>query len=114
MRKINVLKFYYKYENDKLPKYFQKRQFVLNLNSEIHNSNTRNKNNIYILRTNHELAKKCLRISNPHTVNSIPTNICDKIKTHSMQIFVNDINTLYLGNYKLQCSIANRIICNKG
>ncbi len=89
------------------------RQFVLNLNSEIHNYNTRNKNYIHILRTNHQFAKKCLRKNVPYTVNSIPPNVRDKIKTHSMQRFVNDIKTLYLGNYKIQCSIANCYICNK-
>ncbi len=34
MLKLNELKFYYKYENNKLPKYFSKTQFVLNLNSD--------------------------------------------------------------------------------
>ncbi len=57
MLNINELKFHYKYENDKLSKYFQKTQFVLNLNSEIHNYNIISKNNIHILRTNHEFAK---------------------------------------------------------
>ncbi len=91
MLKLNDLKFYYKYENSKLPKYFSKTQFVLTLNSE-------NKNNLNATRTNHKFAKKCLRKSIPNTMNSVPNKIRNKTK-HSMQTFVNYIKTLYLGMY---------------
>ncbi len=60
MLKLNELQFYYKYENNKLPKYFSKTQFVLNLNSDIHHYNTRIKNNLHATWTNHKFANKCL------------------------------------------------------
>ncbi len=97
---------------NKLPNYFSKTWFVLNLNSDIHHYNTRNKNNLHATRTNHKFAKKCLRKSIPNTINSVPNKIRNKTKTHSMQTFVNDIKALYLANYKVTCSIANCYICN--
>ncbi len=60
------------------------------------------------------MPKKCIRKSIADTINSVPIKIRDKIKTHSMQAFVNDIRTLYLANHEVTCSIRNCYICNTG
>ncbi len=92
MLKLNEIISYYKYENGKQPMYFQKSNFELKLNSDIHNHNTRNKHNLHIVRTNHKYAKKCLNSVNlPLTSNSVPLNICNKIQTHGLQRIGNDI-----------------------
>ena len=122
--KLNELKFYYKFENNMLPNYFQKRQsqevnqnvqkhFILNQNNQIHQHNTRHRNNIYISRTNHTFAKKCLRHSIPYTVNSTPKCILDKIQTHSLQSYTESIKSMYINQYIESCPLINCYICNK-
>ena len=125
--KVNEIKFYYKYENLKLPDYFQKTStrtthnmnpeknahFSLNLNSAIHQHNTRSRENIHILRTNHKFANKCLRYNLPHTVNNTPKQIIDKIKTHSMQTVVNNLKEHYIENYQVNCDMVYCYICNR-
>ncbi len=106
--KLNELKFYYKFENGLLPNYFQKRQqqevdngmherhFVLTQNNEVHQYNTRHKNNMRISRTNHKYANKCLRHNIPYTLNSPPKHILDKQYNHIIQLFANSIKQLYI------------------
>ncbi len=124
--KLNEIKFYYKLTNGKLPVYFQHQtitnnaeidrndtHFSLKQNNEIHEHNTRSKNKLHITRTNHNFAQKCLRQNLPHTINDTPTQILNKIKTHSIERIKNDVKALYIDRYNENCTILKCHICNK-
>ena len=75
MLKLQELKFYFKYIHKQLHSYLRNWQIIPSIN--IHNYNTRVKDNIHTFRAKHEFAMKCLRHSLPHTINETP----DAIKT---------------------------------
>ena len=83
---INQLKFFYKYENNKLPKYFD--TLPLYPNREIHNYNTRRQNYYHILNTTHSFAKKAFRHTLITTLNNTTNMILDKVYTHSQSGFI--------------------------
>ncbi len=97
--KLQELKFFFKYSQNKLPHYFcphandnhqtDNENFILNLNSNIHTQNTRNKNKLHQGHVKHSYDKKCLRHSLPKTIETTPHLIMDKIHTHSLQAFIN-------------------------
>ena len=67
------LKLYFKLVNKNLPEYFNAMPIVHN--SDIHTYHTRNNNNIYINRVNHNFATNCIIHSIIHTVNNVPFEI---------------------------------------
>ncbi len=125
MKKLNELKFYYKFENELLPNYFKKTQehnanigteqthFTLKQNNQIHQYNTRQKNNLHIPRSNKLFTSKCIRHNIPITVNSSPEYLLNKIYSHSIELFAKSIKELYINKYSNTCFIANCYICNK-
>ncbi len=79
----------------------------------IHSHETRSQGNIHQWRPMHEYAKKCMRYNIPSTVNSTPTNIIEKIYTHSMQCFSKYIKQNILQSYQENCTIYNCYICSR-
>ncbi len=80
---IQELKFYYKYNNNKLPHYLQCLQF--HPKTETHDHATRIQHNIYEAKTNHAFAKNCVCFDTPKIVNETTNSILDKIHTHRLQ-----------------------------
>ncbi len=81
--KLQELKFYYKYKNNKLPHYLQTLPF--NPNSKTHDHDTRIKHNIHHPRGKHVFAKNSIRFDIHRIVNNGPNPILDQINTHSIQ-----------------------------
>ncbi len=113
--KLNELKFFYKYTNQMLPEYFSPNcaDFNFMTNNNVHNHNTRQRNRLHIVRTNHKYADKCVRHSIPITLNNTPNNIKDKIYTHSLQGFSKYIKNIYIQNYNDNCFIPNCYVCGR-
>jgi len=121
--KIQQLKFYFKYSQNQLPYYFIEQKnsssqietdmFVLKLNSNIHNHNTRQRNNLHVTHKNHSYAEKCLRHNIIKTINSTPAMILNKIHTHSIHGYVNYAKNVFIQNYSEHCEIRNCYICNR-
>ncbi len=65
--KLNELKFYHKYINNKLPEHFQ--QLPLTPNHTIHNHTTRHRQNIHITRANNKFAQLCIQHNVSHLIN---------------------------------------------
>ena len=107
--KLQELKLYHKFSNNKLPVYLQ--NLPLNQNNSVHNFNTRGQYNIHTIRVHHEFAKRSLRYSLPHTINNAPDLLKDKVTTHSLHGFSNYIKLYYLNTYIEQCAIQNCYIC---
>ncbi len=109
--KLQELKFYYKFRHNKLPHYLQ--QLPFHYNRDIHNHETRQKNNLHVQKTNHEYAKYCIRYNLPKSVNSTPNCIIDKIETHSLQGYAIYIKKQIITSYQESCNIENCYICSR-
>ncbi len=72
--KLQELKFYYKFTNNKLPYYLQTLPFNSNTNNT-HNHNTRTQYNTQQRKPNHEYARKCLHYDIPIVINSTSLDI---------------------------------------
>ena len=109
MLKLQELKFYFKYIHK--PSYLLNWLIIPSIN--IHNYNTRAKENIHTFRTKHKFAMKCLRHSLPHTINETPDAIKNKIFTHSLHGFIIYIKTCLLNNYIDICTLSHCYICQQ-
>ena len=109
--KMCVLKFYFQYCLDQLPRYLQ--QFNFRTRSEVHSYNTRSANMIYQNPTKVKCAEYSLRNITCKIINETSPNIIDKIFTHSLQGFVTYIKQDYLSKYEVICSIENCYVCGR-
>ncbi len=107
--KLQELKFYHKYRNNKLPHYLQTMPF--HFNTDTHNHATRIQYNIHQPRANHEYAKQCIRYDLPMVINSTQINILEKIHTHSLHGFAGYIKQHFLQSYQESCTIVNCYVC---
>ena len=103
--KLQELKFYHKLINRQLPKYFE--SFVYQTNLDLHKYNTRRGHRLHIPRINHAFAQLNIRHSVIQTVNSIPDNVSDKIRTHSLKGFSTYAKNYFISKYETTCEIAN-------
>ncbi len=106
--KLQQLKFYYKYKNNKLPHYLQALPF--HLNTRTHDHNTRIKHNIHHPIAKHIFAKNCVLFGIPRIVNDCPNSILDKINTHSLHCIY--IKTHFLQSYQENCTIVDCYVCS--
>jgi hypothetical protein len=109
--KLNVLKFYYKYQHNELPVFFK--SFSITQRSTIHSYNTRNKKSLDIVRTKLKLSEKCLRYAIPITVNGTQPNVLLKIDTHSLQGFIKYTKLNFLKFYHTECFLSDCYVCNQ-
>ena len=106
---FNVIKFYFKYLHNDLPPFFQ--SFSIITCAEIHKYNTRQRNILCTNRTSKVFTQKCIRNDIAHVINSTPSIILDKIRSHSFKGFCQyAINTSE--KYQLGCSIVSCYSCN--
>ena len=108
--KINQLKFYFKYSNDKLPVYFND-MFKQTFTSHTHD--TRNKDLPMVNLPRTSAAEHSLRYSIPKLIIDTPSNIIDKISTHSSKGFCQYIKKFFNSQYADICHIPNCYICNR-
>ena len=111
MFRLNILKWYYKYCNKKLPVFFL--NFKIQKLSDIHHHNTRK--NFIIPHNNLRLksSRYCLRNHIAIVLNSFNADILDKVNTHSYQGYSNYIKTAILSSYSTVCQIQDCYICNR-
>lgn len=108
---IQKIKFYHKFLNNNIPKYFS--DIFTDLNNNAHYYNTRNQNDIILPRVKHEFAKKRIRYSIPEFINNCPALIKDKLHTHSIKGLSLYAKNYYLNLYRMECQIRNCYICNR-
>ena len=106
---LNEIKFYYKLINKQLPQYFN--SFTCEANSDIHGYNTRTRNKLHTLKTNHDFAQKSLRYTIIQTINKLPDNVTGKMRTHSIYGLTNYAKKYFISNYKTECTIENCYTC---
>ncbi len=108
--KLQELKLYYKYKNNKLPHYLQTLPF--HPNAKTHDHDTHLKHHIHPPRGKHAFAKNCVHCDIPRIVNNCSNSILDKVNTHSMQGYSGYIKTHFLQTYKQNCTIVNCYVCD--
>ena len=125
--KIHTMKFFYKYENDLLPKYFETflrpmRHSLArpsrNIRAPIRYNDNSNINNLYcnkypIIQTNTISARNILKhnlINMLHT-QTIPNKIYEKVHTHSFAGLVRYSKNHFISSYKTVCTRQNCPSC---
>ena len=107
MYNISLLKFYFKFINKCLPKYFMN---ILHYHE--HPYSTRTRDDPIHPRTNTNSARKSVRNHLPNFLKNMPQAITDKITTHSLASFSKYCKAYYINMYEYQCHIINCYICS--
>ena len=105
-----LLKFYYKYQNDLLPKFFSG---MFNTTNISHKYETRQRGQSMIARCATKTAKSSIRFSLPVMISRMDKIVLDKVMTHSMSGFSNYAKKFLIKRYKPNCEITSCYICNK-
>ena len=109
--KLQELKFYHKLINRHPPKSFE--CFVHQTNLDIHNYNTRRGHRLHIPRINNTFAQLNIRHGVIQTVNSVPDNVVDKIRTQNLKEFSTYAKNYFISTYETTCEIANCYVCQQ-
>jgi hypothetical protein len=108
--KIQGLKYFFKYKQDLLPRYYENIFSWGNIN---HQYNTRNRNTDYLVLPNKASCAKCLRYFVPKLLQDTPEIILEKINTHSIKGFAQYCKTYFLNQYPASCTKENCYICGR-
>jgi hypothetical protein len=103
--------FCYKLENGMLPSYFHNNLFIRN--SSIHTQNTRGANDFQLPRVKHEFAKFGIQYMIPTAIKNCPSQIREKIYTHSLTGFKKYIKLYYIESYDENCIIRDCYVCQR-
>ena len=103
------LKFYHKFKSGILPEHFKTWFATTNIT---HSHNTRIQNTRLPIPM-HSSLDSFIRYSIPKLLTSTPSNITDKLETHSLHGFSRYIRIKYLNEYALECCITNCYVCAK-
>ncbi len=109
--KLQELKFYYKWVNNSVPRYFH--SMDLRTNKERCGYGTRGGYSWFRNRTNRVYASRCLRNNISDVLNHTPSIIKDKVCTHSLNGFAKYIKHSYVESYEMMCKIENCYICKR-
>ena len=102
---LQELKFAFKLKNNLLPSYFSNGMYFQN--SDFHDYNTRHATDMTIPPGRHHFTSNSIRFRLPSLYNECPSEIKDKIFTHSYQGYSNYIKNYYINSYKITCQIDN-------
>ena len=102
---VQQLKKFYKLTQNNLPAYFN--SFLIRRQHNIHEHLTRNRHMLVTAKVHHKFAEKCIRYSVFKTVNDTPTQIIDKMYTHSLQGVANYSKNLLINEYDVRCCIRD-------
>ena len=108
--KVQCLKFYFKYENKKVPIYFLE-SFIFHRTQ--HNYETRHREIFQRNTLNRQTSKKNLKNHLPKLLNDVPTNLISKIYTHSLDNFKYRLKQFYIDKYSLECQKVRCYVCSR-
>ena len=90
---IQCMKFFYKFTNNTLPKYFHS---LFIYNHGIYEIETRNHNQQHLFATRTHSAEHVIRHHIPKLIDKFPRYITDRIRTHSIQAFSSHLKLLLI------------------
>ena len=106
---VQCLKFWYKFVNNKLPKYFRD---MFKFNHELHDIVTRNHDCLHLYPTRTSGARNVLRHHIPELLTKFPQYLIDRIKTHCIYSFAHQIKCYLVDLYSYACNDINCYVCN--
>ena len=101
IHKIALLKFYHRYKNESLPKYFEN---FLEQEYLTHSYDTRHKNDPMPPNLKKEKTKHCLRYYIQSEIDNIPSNLLTDIQITKLPIFTKNAKSYFLSGYTFICS----------
>ena len=107
---LHELKFCFKLENNMLPGYFY--SGIFKRNSDLHQYNIRQNNEYQLPKIKHTFAKNNIRYRIPKMMRDMPTNIKNKIYSHSIHGFSSYIKKQFINFYSESCDIKNCYVCS--
>ena len=111
MFKLNMLKWYHRFINKKLPKYFL--DFEIKAQKEIHDHDTKSKDTIPPPVPRLHSSRRCIRNYISIVINSMPKLVIDKVHTHSLKGFSLYTKNYILSTYDTTCVIENCYSCSR-
>ena len=106
---IQCMKFFYKFTNNTLPKYFHS---LFRYNRDIYEIVTRNHNQLHLFPTRTHSAEHVLRHHIPKLIDKFPRYITDRIRTHSIQAFSSHLKSHIIDSYSSVCSDPQCYVCS--
>ena len=108
---IQCLKFWFKFENNSLPSFFKS---ILKYNHELHDIETRNRNQFHLFPTRTEGARNVLRHYIPELLKKFPRELLNLARNHSIDTFTYRLKNHIIDAYNSTCIINNCYVCNDG
>ena len=108
--KVQCLKFFFKFENNKVPIYFSE-TFIFNRTN--HNYETRNREVFQRNTLSRQTSKKNLKNYLPILLNDVPTSLISKIYTHSLDNFKTRLKIFYIDKYTISCQKVRCYVCSR-
>ena len=106
---VQQLKNVYKITQNNLPASFN--SFLIRRQHSIHEHLTRNRHMLVTAKVHHKFAETCIVYSVFKTVNDTPTQIIDKMYTHSLHGVANYSKNLLINEYDERCCTRDCYIC---
>ena len=108
--KLQIYKFLHKLKNNGVSEYFQNIEILKS--KDIHNYNTRSKNQYYNTFHRRTLTENCLKLKMINTLNKTEHIISSKLQTHSLVGFAQYVKLYIINGYQINCNIQNCFTCN--
>ena len=106
---LKALKFYYRYNQNQLPRYFDNMFTPLPVT---HMHDTRHRDLPRYPLPKRASTKNCIRYYIPVILKEMPQNIKEKISTHSYYGFSNYSKIFFISKYSETCTIVNCFVCS--
>ena len=106
---IQCMKFFFKFKNETLPKYFRS---LFTFNHEMYQIETRNRDNLHFFSTRTGGAQNVLRHHIPTLLLKFPRQINDMVLTHSIHAYASRLKLHVVESYSNNCSNAQCYICS--
>ena len=103
------IKFFNKFTNNTLPKYFCS---LCRYKRHIYEIETRNHNQVHLFPTRTHSVKHVLRHHIPKLIDKFPRYITDRIGTHSIKAFSRHLKSHIIDSYSSVCSDSQCYVCN--
>lgn len=108
--KLNMFKFYYKFQHKVLPHYFNT---MFTPSEATHTHNTRHRYLCCGAIPKTSLGSQCIRHHLPKLIRDTDTSLLDKVHSHSLHGFTSYMKNSILGSYKESCEIDHCYICSR-
>ena len=105
---VQCMKFWYKFVNKSLPKYFGT---IFTFNNELYQIETRGQNQLHLFPTRTISARNVLRHRIPELLQKYPRAITQRTKTHNIESFVTLLKAYIFGSYSYECTDINSYSC---